>query len=53
MDFFVNLDYNEELDRVTVMPTRNGIREGLYSPPDVYSKIIKNPEAWGVSPEDI
>lgn len=53
MDFFVNLDYNEELDRITVMPTRDGINEGLYSPPDVYSKIIKNPEGWGVCPEDI
>lgn len=53
MDFNVNLAWDEEQDRITVMPTQDGRTSGPYSPPDVYSRIVKNPEAWGVDPEDI
>lgn len=53
MDFFVNLDYDEAADTVKVMPTADGRTSGPYCPPDVYSKIIKNPTLWGVSPDDI
>lgn len=53
MDFFVNLQWDEELDRITIMPTQDGRTSGPCSPPDVYSKIIANPKAWGVNPDDI
>lgn len=53
MDFNVNLSWDEELDRITVLPTTDGRTSGPYAPVDVYSMIVKNPKAWGVSPEDI
>lgn len=53
MDFFVNLEYDEQTDRITILPTTDGRTEGLYSPPDVYSKIVKDPKGWGVNPNDL
>lgn len=53
MDFNVNLSWDEEADTITVMPTQDGRTSGPYCPPDVYSKIIRDPKAWGVSPDDI
>ena len=53
MDFFVDLEYDPTTDRVTILPTQDGRTSGPYCPPDVYSKIIANPKAWGVSPSDI
>lgn len=53
MDFNVNLSWDEQADTITVMPTQDGRTSGPYSPPDVYSKIIADPKAWGVSQEDI
>lgn len=53
MDFFVNLSWEPELDRITVLPTLDGRTSGPYCPPDVYSKIVKNPKEWGVNPDDI
>lgn len=54
MDFFVHLQYDAKQDRITVMPTfYYNQTEGRYCPPDVYSKIIKDPKAWGIDPNDI
>ena len=53
MDFNVNLQWDEELDRITVMPTQDGRTSGPYCPPDIYSKIVAEPKAWGVNPDDI
>lgn len=53
MDFNVNLSWDEEADTITVMPTQDGRTSGPYCPQDVYSKIIRDPKAWGVSPDDI
>lgn len=53
MDFFVNMKYEQETDRVYMLPTFDGRTEGIYAPPDVYSKIIRNPKSWGVEPDDI
>lgn len=53
MDFNVNLEYDEQTDRITILPTEDGRTGGPYAPPDVYSKIVKNPLLWGVNPEDI
>ena len=49
MDFFVDLRYDPETDRVTMhQPLYN--MPAPYHPPDVYSKIVANPELWGVDP---
>lgn len=55
MDLFVNLEYNEETDTVTILrPTFPSLKTtDHYWPPDVYSKIMRNPQAWGIDPEDI
>lgn len=53
MDFNVNLQWDEELDRITVMPTQDGRTSGPYCPPDIYSQIVRDPKKWGVSPDDI
>lgn len=53
MDFNMRLEYDPALDRITILPTQDGRTEGPYRPPDVYSSIVRNPEAWGVNPSDI
>lgn len=52
MDFFVNLEYDEETDRIYIRPPTGGWKPP-YHPPDVYSKIVKNPKVWGVDPDDL
>lgn len=52
MDFFVNLEYDEETDRIYIRPPTGGCKPP-YHPPDVYSKIVKNPKVWGVDPDDL
>lgn len=52
MDFFVNLEYDEETDRIYIRPPTGGCKPP-YHPPDVYSKIVKNPKVWGVDPTDL
>lgn len=52
MDFFVNLEYDEETDRITILPP-TGEMNAPYHPPDVYSKIVKSPKDWGVDPSGL
>lgn len=51
MDFFVNMEFDYATGKVTILPV-NGYNT-QYSPPDVFSKIIKNPERWDVDPETL
>lgn len=58
MDFFVNLDYEHETGKITILPPYCGKLSGWsgsegYHPPDVYSQITKNPKLWGVDPADL
>lgn len=53
MDYFVNLEYDKVMDRVTILPTLDGRTEGAYSPPDIYGRIVKSPKEWGCCPDDI
>lgn len=52
MDWFVNLEYDPDTDIVTILPPLHGVRPPWH-PPDVYSKIIKDPKLWGVDPNDL
>lgn len=52
MDFFVNMEFDTKTDKVTILPPLYGY-DGVYSPPDVYTKIVKDPKAWGVKPEHL
>ncbi len=52
MDFFVNLEYDEDNDRVTILPPLFGAKFSAEQV-DVYSKIVKDPKAWGVDPDDL
>ena len=49
MDFFVNLEYDKEKDCITMLQPLYG-QKAPYHPPDVYSKIVKDPRTWGVDP---
>lgn len=54
MDFFVNLTYDRETDKVTILePNLTKGMKQPYHPRDMYTEIIKNPELWGVNPDDI
>ena len=53
MDFNVNLEWDEERDIITVLPTQDGRTRGPYCPPDIYSKIVASPKEWGVDADDL
>ena len=52
MDLFVQLEYDEDEDKITILEPTGGWKSP-YHPPDVYSMIVKNPELWGVDPDDL
>lgn len=54
MDFFVNLSYDAALDRISVLPPSPLVSAKSferYAPPDMYSRIVRNPSRYGVNPE--
>lgn len=52
MDFFINLEYNEETDMVMILSPFFGEKHST-GQVDVYSKIVKDPKAWGADPCDL
>ena len=53
MDWFEDLDYDEETDKVTRNKPKTMVMAWPYRSVDMFSRIIKNPESWGIDKEDI
>lgn len=55
MDYFVNMEYDKATDTVTVRRPSSPFVKATdhYWPPDVYSRIMKQPGKWGINFEDI
>lgn len=46
MDFFIDLKYNAEIDRITILPPLHG--GSVCTPPNMYKKLRESPKQWGV-----
>lgn len=51
VEFSVNMEIDEETGKVSLLQPFIG--DGLLPPPNMFSKIVKSPRAWGISPFDI